>query len=64
MKVNVDLIIECRWLCPVVPRNTLLVDHAVIIKSGVIIDICPNNEVEKYHANETLQLNEHILIPG
>ena len=64
MKVNVDLIIACRWLCPVVPRNTLLTDHAVIIKSGVIIDICHNNEVEKYYANETLQLNEHILIPG
>jgi 5-methylthioadenosine/S-adenosylhomocysteine deaminase len=64
MKVNVDLIILCRWLCPVVPRNTLLRDYAVIIKSGNIIDICPNNEVGKYSAIDIIQLNEHILIPG
>ena len=64
MKVNVELIILCRWLCPIVPRNTLLSDHAVIIKSGKIIDICPNNDVDKYSAIEIVHLNEHILIPG
>lgn len=64
MKVNVDLIIVCRWLCPVVPKNILLSDYAVIMKSGIIIDICPNNETEKYHASETVHLKEHILIPG
>jgi 5-methylthioadenosine/S-adenosylhomocysteine deaminase len=64
MKVNVDLIIVCRWLCPVVPKNILLSDHAVIMKSGIIIDICSYNETEKYHARETVHLKEHILIPG
>lgn len=64
MNINVDLIIACRWLCPVVPSNTLLVDHAVIIKAGIIIDICPNDKVEKYSATETFQLNEHVVIPG
>ena len=64
MKANVDLIIESRWLCPVVPSNTLLENYAVIISLGNIIDICTINEASKYNATETVRLNEHILIPG
>jgi len=65
MKINVDLIIEARWLCPIVPSNTLLEHHAVVIQSGNIIDICPVAHAStKYQAIETAKLNEHILIPG
>ena len=65
MKLNVDLIIEARWLCPVIPSNTLLEHQAVIIQSGKIIDICSITLAsEKYQTVETVQLNEHILIPG
>ncbi len=62
---QVDLIIETRWLCPVVPVNTLLEHQAVVIQSGKIIDICPVANADKeYEANETVQLDEHVLIPG
>ncbi len=65
MKINVDLIIEARWLCPVTPSNTLLEHQAVIIQSEKIIDICSIILAnEKYLASEVVQLNEHILIPG
>lgn len=65
MKQNVDLIIEARWLCPVIPSNTLLEHQAVVIQSGKIIDICSITLAsEKYQTVETVQLNEHILIPG
>lgn len=65
MKLNVDLIIEARWLCPVIPSNTLLEHQALVIQSGKITDICPIlHASEKYQAIETVQLNEHILIPG
>jgi 5-methylthioadenosine/S-adenosylhomocysteine deaminase len=65
MKLNVDLIIEARWLCPVIPSNTLLQQQAVVIQSGKITEICSLDLAsEKYQANETVQLNEHILIPG
>jgi len=64
MAKQVDLIIETRWLCPVVPSNTLLVNHAVVIKSGKIIDICPMSQTKQYEAFETVQLNDHVLIPG
>ncbi len=62
--INVDLIIESRWLCPIVPANTLLENHAVVIQAGKIIDICPNHQTKQYQAAETIQLTEHVLIPG
>jgi 5-methylthioadenosine/S-adenosylhomocysteine deaminase len=65
MKLNVDLIIEARWLCLVIPSNALLEQQAVVIQSGKITDICSLAQAgEKYQAIETIQLNEHILIPG
>lgn len=65
MKINVDLIIEARWLYPVIPRNTLLEHQAIIIQLGKIIDICPIvRAISQYEAIETVQLNGHILIPG
>lgn len=65
MKLDVSLIINARWLCPIIPSNTLLAHHAVVIQSENIIDICPIAEAaEKYSADEVAQLDEHILIPG
>ena len=62
--VNVDLIIETRWLCPIVPANTLLENHAVVIQAGKIIAICPISESALYLASETIILDKHVLIPG
>ena len=65
MKLNVDLIIEARWLCPIIPNNTLFEYQAVVIQSGKIIDICAITQAsEQYEAKEVVQLDEHILIPG
>jgi 5-methylthioadenosine/S-adenosylhomocysteine deaminase len=65
MKLTVSLIIEARWLCPIIPNNTLFEYKAVVIQSGKIIDICAITQAsEQYEAKETVQLDEHILIPG
>ena len=65
MKLTVSLIIEARWLCPIVPNNTLLEYQAVVILSGKIIDICTITQASaQYEAKETVQLDKHILIPG
>ncbi|MDI1299487.1 TRZ/ATZ family hydrolase [Methylotenera sp.] len=65
MRKQVDLVIEARWLCPIVPKNTLLEYQSVVIQSGTIIDICATSSAsELYQANEVVQLVEHILIPG
>jgi 5-methylthioadenosine/S-adenosylhomocysteine deaminase len=62
--IHVDLIICSRWLCPVVPANMLLENHAVVIQSGKIIDICPIADSKHYQAVETADLTDHVLIPG
>ncbi len=65
MKKQVDLVIEARWVCPIVPKNKLLENQAVVIQSGKIIDICSiSSASELYHAVELVQLTKHVLIPG
>ena len=60
-----DLIIEARWLLPIIPHDTLLQNQAVVIGSGVIVDICAISNVrERYEASEFVQLNDHVLMPG
>jgi 5-methylthioadenosine/S-adenosylhomocysteine deaminase len=62
---HVDLIIEARWLLPVVPKNMVLEYQSVVINSGKIIDICPTIHAQKsYQSNEVVVLDEHVLIPG
>ena len=62
--INVDLIIEATWICPVVPSNVLLSNHAVVIQSGKIMAICPISETQQYKAKETIHLLDEVLIPG
>jgi len=64
-KTNVDLIIEARWLLPVIPRNQILEHHAVVIHEGCIVDIAPIDAArEQYSAIKTILLNEQVLMPG
>ncbi len=64
MSISVDLIIHARWLCPVVPSNALLEQQAIVVQAGKLIDICPIAEANQYQANETVTLDEHVVIPG
>jgi 5-methylthioadenosine/S-adenosylhomocysteine deaminase len=61
----VDVIIETRWLLPIVPHDTLLEHQAVVIKDGAIVDICDISLAQqRYQASETVQLKGHVLLPG
>jgi len=65
MKQSVDLIIEARWLLPIIPRNKLLEQQSVVILSGKIIDICGFAEAsQQYDPQERIQVGEHVLMPG
>lgn len=65
MKTQVDLIINARWVLPILPKNTLLENHALVIQAGKIIDISSTLTAgEKYSATENINLGEHVLIPG
>ncbi|HOY86998.1 MAG: TRZ/ATZ family hydrolase [Methylotenera sp.] len=60
-----DTIIEARWVCPVVPSNTVLENQSVIVQAGKITEICATEFARtKYVSNEVVQLNHQILIPG
>ena len=62
---HVDLIIEARWLLPVLPKNTVLEFKSVVINAGKIIDICSTNLAQnKYQSDEIVLLDQHVLIPG
>ncbi len=60
-----DLIIEARWIVPVVPRGAVFEHHALVVKAGVIIAIGPIASIHAhYTAARTVRLPEHALMPG
>ncbi len=62
---NVDLILEPRWIIPVVPGNQTLEKSSIIVNEGKIIDILPSDEaLLRYRTKDHLLLDEHVLIPG
>jgi len=54
-----------RWIAPVIPRETVFENHALVIKGNKILDLLPAVEAEKrYPDSQQLQLENHLLIPG
>lgn len=60
----VDTLIFARWIIPVAPNCTPLVDHALAIRNGEICALLPAKEAESLAAGEVLRLNNHVLMPG
>ncbi|MEW6132936.1 MAG: TRZ/ATZ family hydrolase [Pseudomonadota bacterium] len=63
MAQPVDLLIFPRWIVPVSPAG-VLENHALAVKDGRIVDICPAEAAGRFAARETAELPEHVLIPG
>lgn len=62
---SVDLIINCRWLIPIIPENQIMERHGIVIKAGRILDILPiKAAADKYIANRTENLDHHAVMPG
>ncbi|MGH1486435.1 MAG: TRZ/ATZ family hydrolase [Cellvibrionaceae bacterium] len=60
-----DKIIHAKWIIPVVPENKVFSDCSIIINDGKITSILPTKEaINRYQANETFALSEHIVTPG
>ena len=64
MKSNVDTLIIPRWLVPVVPEGQVLENHALAISEGLITAIVPASEAATITAAETIELPQHVLLPG
>lgn len=63
--VAIDTLIEARWIIPVDPPDTILVDHSIAIHDGQIIAIQPSVEaLTQFSAAQHFVLNHHLVIPG
>ena len=61
----VDLLINCRWIIPIVPENTVLENCSLAVNGGRIVSILPSSEAAAhFNADTVLDLDHHILMPG
>lgn len=61
----IDLLINARWIIPVVPENRIFEDCALAIHQGRIIALLPQEEAAKrYQPTRIENLPQHLLIPG
>ena len=64
MKNNIT-IISAQWIIPVIPSNSVLENHALIIENGVISDCCSLQKALKKHPDaHHIHQSTHALIPG
>ena len=62
---SADTLVEGRWVIPVEPEGVVLEQHTVVVAGGRIEAILPHARARSaYTANHTVQLREHVLMPG
>lgn len=60
-----DTVITARWIIPVLPRDVVLEQHAVVLRDGAIADLLPREQAaQRYAAPQAIDLPGHALIPG
>ncbi len=63
--IEIDTVIEAKWIIPIEPAEITLNHHAIAIDKGIIRDILPTPEAKlRYKPQQTITLNDHALIPG
>ncbi len=61
---EIDLLIQARWIIPVEPTGVYEY-HSLALHEGRIVDLLPTHAAKTtYQARQTVQLDEHVLIPG
>ena len=58
-----ELIINPRWIIPVVPHGTVLEDHSLLVADGRILDIVPTG-AQHYPDARVVNLPGQALLPG
>ena len=62
---KIDLLLNCKWIIPIVPENQTLTDCAIAIDNGKIIGLLPQAEAaRKFSAGKVQDLDHHIVMPG
>jgi len=62
---SIDTLIHAKWVLPIEPLETVLLDHTIAIDKGRIIALLPTAEAEQqYQSTDTQYFNEHAVLPG
>ena len=62
---RIDMIINCKYLIPVIPENTVLFDYYIAFHDGKILKIGPCKDMEsKWNAIKYEDLQNHCVMPG
>lgn len=62
---KVDLVIQARWLLPIVPAGIVLEKYSVVINKQIIVDLLPIDQArDQYDADSVYVLDEQVLMPG
>lgn len=63
--MQVQQMIKPGWIIPVIPENTILDNHAIVIDQNKIIAVLPTKEAEaQFEADVTHELPKHVITPG
>ncbi len=63
--LEVDQIIDARWVIPIEPAGLVLENHSLAIQGDRILDLLPTAEAAtRYRARRRLHLDAHVLMPG
>ena len=63
--LNIDTLINARWIIPLAPDDRVLEHHTLAIQGGDILDLLPTEHaLEKYQPANQRTLPSHALIPG
>jgi 5-methylthioadenosine/S-adenosylhomocysteine deaminase len=63
--IDVDTLLFCRWIVPVVPRGRVLENHAIAVDAGRIVEVLPADAADaRYRGRETVRLATHAVTPG
>lgn len=62
---TVDTLLHARWVLPMAPQNEILENYSVALQGDRIVGLAPTVLAkQKWQANQTLDLTEHVLMPG
>ncbi len=62
---KIDLLIEARWLIPIIPPGVTLENHAVAVHGERIVAVLPIEMARaRFEPERTVALPQHVLIPG
>ncbi len=63
--MEIDQLIQAKWIIPVQPADAILQHHSLAITAGRIVDILPSDQArQKYNARSTFDCLTHAIIPG